>query len=98
MPWIVWPCVGYCGRSVADGLFVLCRSVVVLCETRRPLSADWPGGTAERCATQSVIVFYNCLTIWLLFSNASFSCHLHCIIGPTGSTMNQYIYSCSYQQ
>ena len=50
----------YCGRSVAARrLICSCRVVVSAYFVRRddPSVTDWPGGTAERCATHCVIVF-----------------------------------------
>ena len=56
LPWIVCPFVLWSERrALRGGLFVLCRSVGVLCETRLPLR-DRLAWRAERCATHCVSV------------------------------------------
>ena len=95
MPWIVCPFVLWSERRCAAAyLFVLCRSVGVLCETRRPLCdrLAWRHCWTLCHALCDCVLgfFYDLVACFECFN--SFSCHLHCIIGPTGSTMNIYIY------
>ena len=57
MPWIVCPFVLWSERRCAAACS--CCVVVSVYFVRRddPSATDWPGGTAELCATHCVIVF-----------------------------------------
>ena len=84
LPWIV--CRFSCGRSVACS-WTWC--VGVLCETG-PLGDKWtcwPGGTSGRC----IIVLRDVVDSYL-FRMHTFHVTSHCIIGPTGSSMNKHTY------
>ena len=82
LPWIV--CRLSYGRSVACS-WTWC--VGVLCETG-PLGDKWtcwPGGTAGRC----IVVLRDVVDSYL-FRMHTFHVTSHCIIGPTGSSMNKH--------